>query len=458
MMFPAVSCPRPPRIGEPVRISVIGCGYLGSVHAVALVSDGHDVVAIDIDPDRVAGLSAGVAPFFEPGLDDALAAALATGRLRFAGDIAAATGSKVHFITVGTPQSSDGLAADVSAIDAVVGALAAHVAPGDLVVGKSTVPVGTAARLSTALAALAPGSHLAWNPEFLREGHAIADSVAPDRLVFGVAGGDPQSVAVQLLDEVYSAQRAAGVVRIVTDFATAELAKVAANAYLATRISFINTMADVADATGADVTVLADAIGLDPRIGRQYLNAGIGYGGGCLPKDIRGFLARGDELGLAPSFAALREVDAANLRRRAAMARRVAALLGGSASGRRVAVLGAAFKADSDDVRDSPALDVVQQLSNAGAIVSVADPRAAQNATDRLRGGGLAITVGTDWRETVRDAEIVLVLTEWQQYRDLDPAAVAGLAAGRIVVDGRNCLDPVRWREAGWTYQGVGRP
>ncbi len=433
-----------------MQISVIGCGYLGAVHAVCMAQLGHSVVGIDVDAAKVAGLAAGEVPFFEPGLSDLLAASLQSGRLRFSTAIDEVRGADVHFIAVGTPQADDSLAADLGYVDAAVTALLPHLASGSLVVGKSTVPVGTAARLADLIEAA--GARLAWNPEFLREGFAIADTLRPDRIVYGVRPGDGQSVTT--LDAVYAAAIDRETPRIVTDFATAELVKVAANAFLATKISFINAMADIADATGADVTQLAEAIGYDERIGRRFLNAGLGFGGGCLPKDIRGFLARADELGAGESLGFLREVDALNSRRRERMVGLAQELCGGSVAGARIAVLGLAFKPDSDDVRDSPALDVAVRLRELGAEVRATDPQAVSSS--RRIHPQLDYVASAE--DAVAGADLVLLLTEWQQYRELDPAAIGSLVTTRMLVDGRNCLDPASWRSAGWVYRAPGRP
>jgi UDPglucose 6-dehydrogenase len=433
-----------------MRISVIGCGYLGAVHASAMAELGHDVVGIDVDERKIADLQAARAPFFEPGLHDILTSATSSGRLRFSTDIAEAADAEVHFIAVGTPQSAGTNAADLRFVDAAFEGLLPHLAEGSLVVGKSTVPVGTAARLAARLADDAPHASLAWNPEFLREGFAVKDTIEPDRLVYGVA----DERAADLLDHVYRAAIEAGTPRIVTDFATAELVKVAANAFLATKISFINAMAEIAEATGADVTQLADAIGHDARIGRRFLNAGVGFGGGCLPKDIRAFSARAEELGRGDSVAFLKEVDAINLRRRRRVVDLALDALGGSVVGRRVAVLGVTFKPDSDDVRDSPALDVAVQLKGLGADVIATDPEGIANA--RARHPQLVYTEETD--DALRGADLVVLVTEWREYRSLDPVDVARLVANPVVIDGRNVLDPADWRAAGWEYRGLGRP
>ena len=433
-----------------MRISVIGCGYLGAVHAACMAELGHDVIGIDVDPAKIELLASGRVPFFEPGLADLLGSSLASGRLEFSTDLSQVAGADVHFVAVGTPQSADGNAADLSYVDAAFEALAAHLRPGDLVVGKSTVPVGTAARLADLVERT--GARLAWNPEFLREGFAVGDTLHPDRLVYGVRAGDDASVAA--LDGVYAATIADGTPRIVTDFATAELVKVSANAFLATKISFINAMAEIAEATGADVTQLADAIGHDARIGRRFLNAGLGFGGGCLPKDIRGFIARADELGVGDSLRFLTEVDTINLRRRERAAQLAVELAGGDVAGKRIAVLGLAFKPDSDDVRDSPALEVAARLAELGAHVVATDPEAIGTSRRQRPELEYVATVA----EAVTGADVVMLLTEWREYRELEPDDLGALVSSRTIIDGRNVLDPEAWRAAGWSYAGLGRP
>ena len=421
---------------------------MGAVHAACMAELGHDVVGIDVDASKIENLSAGRAPFFEPGLGDLLSPDNA--RLRFTTDIAAAEHARVHFIAVGTPQVAGGVAADLTYVDAAVEALLPHIGPGHLVVGKSTVPVGTAARLAELVAPT--GASLAWNPEFLREGFAVSDTLSPDRLVYGVDHRDDR--AAEVLDEIYKRPLEAGTPRIVTDYATAELVKVSANAFLATKISFINAMAEIAEVTGADVTTLADAIGYDARIGRRFLNAGVGFGGGCLPKDIRAFQARAEELGVGHSLAFLADVDDVNLRRRQRVVDLVAENLGGDLTGKAVTVLGLAFKPESDDVRDSPALDVAQRLADAGAVVRATDPEAIETSR-RIRPD---LDYVASIQEAISGADAIVVVTEWHQFRELDPVEVASWARGRVVVDGRNCLDASNWRSAGWTYAGLGRP
>ena len=435
-----------------MRISVIGCGYLGAVHAASMADLGHEVVGIDVDEAKIAELSAGRAPFFEPGLPEVLTSATASGRLRFTTDFSAAEGADVHFVAVGTPQSADGDAADLRFVDAAFSTLLEHVKPGDVLVGKSTVPVGTAGRLAELVADRAPEVTLTWNPEFLREGFAVQDTVSPDRLVYGVPAGEAGERAAGILNEVYAKAVAAGTPVIVTDYATAELVKVAANAFLATKISFINAMAEIAEVTGADVTRLADAIGHDARIGRRFLNAGVGFGGGCLPKDIRAFTARARELGRGDAVEFLVEVDKINLRRRD----RVVDLVreeAGELSGLRVAVLGLAFKPHSDDIRDSPALDVAVRLAEAGAVVTATDPEAVPNSRRRAP----QLTYAGSAEEAAAGADIVVLITEWPEFRELDPVALGELVAGKRIIDGRNVLDPAAWREAGWSFRGLGR-
>jgi len=434
-----------------VRLSVIGCGYLGAVHAAAMASIGHEVVGIDVDADKVAALSRGEAPFFEPGLPEFLTEGVASGRLTFTTDMSAAAGAKVHFVGVGTPQQRDGYAADLTYVNAAIDALLPHLRPGDIVAGKSTVPVGTAAGLAPRVAET--GATLVWNPEFLREGFAVKDTIDPDRLVVGLTPGHEE--AADVLREVYAPAVAKGTPFIVTDLATAELVKVAANAFLATKISFINAMAEIAEVTGADVTQLADAIGHDVRIGRRFLGAGIGFGGGCLPKDIRAFSARAEELGRGESVAFLRQVDEINLRRRDRAVQLVVEGLGGQVFEKKVAVLGAAFKPYSDDIRDSPALDVAVRLHGLGARVVVTDPEALANAA-RVHP---QLTYEASRDEAIRDADAIVLVTEWDEYRrELSPEHASSLTSGRVVVDGRNGWDAAAWRAAGWRYLGMGRP
>jgi UDPglucose 6-dehydrogenase len=437
-----------------MRISVIGCGYLGAVHAASMVELGHEVVGIDVDERKVAALCAGRAPFYEPGFEDLLQRALASGRLSFTSDVASAAGARVHFVCVGTPQKHGEYAADLRYVQAAAESLLQVVEPGDVVVGKSTVPVGTAAGLAALFAEKVPGSLVVWNPEFLREGLAVQDTLHPDRLVYGLPA-DPADAATAeaLLDEVYAPIVARGTPKVVTDHPTAEMVKTAANSFLATKISFINAMAELCEATGADVTQLADAIGHDERIGRRFLNAGLGFGGGCLPKDIRAFMARAGELGADQALTFLREVDNINMRRRIRMVELAREVCDGSLLGKHIAVLGASFKPDSDDIRDSPALNVAAQLQLQGAVVCVTDPAAVPNARREWPQLDYADTP----EQAAAGADAVLVLTEWRQYRELDPAAFGALVRQKRVLDGRNALDRDAWTAAGWTHRALGR-
>ncbi|KQV19363.1 MULTISPECIES: UDP-glucose/GDP-mannose dehydrogenase family protein [unclassified Kitasatospora] len=435
------------------KISVLGTGYLGATHAAGLAEMGFEVIGLDVDAAKVARLARGEVPFHEPGLDVLMRRHTSSGRLRFTTDFAeAAAFADVHFLAVGTPQSAEGGAADLTYLDAAIDALAPHLTRPCLVVGKSTVPVGTAARLTDRLVALAPAGgtvELAWNPEFLREGHAVADTLSPDRIVVGVRS----DVAEKLLREVYADILDRGTSFLVTDLATAELVKVAANSFLATKISFINAMAELCETTGADVTMLARAIGQDARIGPQFLNAGVGFGGGCLPKDVRAFRARARELGGTGAVDLLGAVDTINLRARSRVLALARDALGGELAGRRIAVLGAAFKPDTDDVRDSPALDVATAAARAGAVVTVYDPMAGP-------AGAVArpeLDFVPSLEAAVTGADLVLLLTEWDEFRTADPRRLAGWVRTPRLVDGRNALDHRAWAEAGWSVRAPGR-
>ncbi|MGE2736463.1 UDP-glucose dehydrogenase family protein [Mycolicibacterium vaccae] len=439
------------------QIAVFGTGYLGATHAACMAELGHNVLGVDIDEGKLAKLAAGELPFYEPGLPEVLRKNIDAGRLQFTTSYEeAADFADIHFIAVGTPQKHGELAADLCHVNSVVDSLGPLLTTPTVVFGKSTVPAGTAARLSLKLKEIAPAADevdLAWNPEFLREGFAVKDTLTPDRIVLGVDPNRPGKAEAAARD-VYASQIRSDIPFLVTDLATAELVKTAANAFLATKISFINAIAEVCEATGADVSVLADAIGHDARIGRRFLNAGIGFGGGCLPKDIRAFIAMAGELGAGQAFALLREVDGINMRRRNKMVELARQIAGGSFIGSRVAVLGAAFKPDSDDVRDSPALNIAGQMQLQGAAVSVYDPQAMQNARQLFP----TLEYTPDALTACSGADVVMILTEWQQFVSLNPAELAGVVRQRNVIDGRNCLSPATWRAAGWTYRGIGRP
>ena len=429
------------------RLSVIGAGYLGVTHAVCMAHLGHSVTVIDTDQAKLDKLSQGIVPFHEPSLATMLSETLASGRLHFTSSWdEVAKNADVHFLCVGTPQKPDSGAADLSQVHSAIASLAAHVTSG-VVVGKSTVPVGTAATLADQLG---PDVHLVWNPEFLREGFAVEDTLHPDRIVLGVR----TPADADVVKDVYKDTIAAGTPVLETDYATAELVKVAANAFLATKISFINAFADLADTVGADITALADAIGHDTRIGRRFLNERVGFGGGCLPKDIRALHARASELGVGEQFEFLAAVDAINKSRRATVVERTVLALDGQLEHKVIAILGAAFKPDSDDVRDSPALHIAHELADAGATVKVHDPV----AIPALQGkhGDLVLCESID--EVLTDADIVLHLTEWRDYRDIDPSHAASLVRSKVLIDGRNILDLGRWSAAGWSVTYLGKP
>ncbi|MFE3830006.1 UDP-glucose dehydrogenase family protein [Streptomyces sp. NPDC059092] len=447
-----------------LKITVIGTGYLGATHAAAMAELGFEVLGLDVVPEKIELLSAGRVPMYEPGLEELLRKHVAgiegsTGRLRFTMDWAeVAEFGDVHFVCVNTPQKHGEYACDMSYVDAAVESLAKHLTRPALVVGKSTVPVGSADRLAARIAEVAPAGReveLAWNPEFLREGFAVQDTLHPDRIVIGVRGAGGAE-AERTLREVYATPIGEGSPFVVTDFPTAELVKTSANSFLATKISFINAMAEVCEAAGGDVVKLAEALGYDERIGKKFLRAGIGFGGGCLPKDIRAFMARAGELGADQALTFLREVDSINMRRRGHMVELARDAVGADSSflGKRVAVLGATFKPDSDDVRDSPALNVAGQIHLQGGQVTVYDPKGMANARRLFPTLGYAESA----LDAVRGAHVVLHLTEWREFRELDPAVLGAVAARPLILDGRNALDPQRWRAAGWTYRAMGRP
>lgn len=440
-----------------MRCTVFGTGYLGATHAACMAELGHDVIGVDVDPGKVAKLSDGVVPFYEPGLEDVLRRNLDAGRLRFTTSYAeAAAHADVHFLGVGTPQKKGEYAADLKYVHAVVDTLAPLLERPSVIIGKSTVPVGTADALGARARALSSTDvEVAWNPEFLREGFAVKDTLRPDRLVLGV---DRERAAAgwveDLVREIYADLIAAEVPFLLTDLATAELVKVSANAFLATKISFINAVSEVCEATGADVTMLADALGYDARIGRRFLNAGLGFGGGCLPKDIRAFMARSGELGADHAVAFLREVDNINMRRRTKVVDMAARACGGSLLGANVAVLGAAFKPESDDVRDSPALNVAGMIQLHGAVVTVYDPKALENSRRVFP----TLNYATSVTEACERADVVLVLTEWDEFTALRPQDLDRVVRARSIIDGRNCLNRATWRAAGWVYAGLGTP
>ena len=434
-----------------MKISVIGCGYLGAVHAACMAQLGHDVVGVDIDAARVEMLAAGKAPFHEPEFDELLAKGVESGKLSFTTDFSEVADARIHFIGVGTPQKADGNGADMTYVHAAVDALLPHLGQAEgpsVVVGKSTVPVGTADTLEDKV--VAAGGILIWNPEFLRESFAVQDTLRPDRLVYGLSKDEARAdESLAVLDQVYADIIQAGTPRLVMDFPTAELVKVSANSFLAMKISFINAMAEIADATGANVTKLAEAIGMDDRIGRKFLRAGIGFGGGCLPKDTLAFQARSEELGLK-SLDFLTNVNEINERRRQHAVDLAVEELG-SVEGKRIAILGAAFKPDTDDTRESPALDIARRLKALGADVIITDPAAGPVLLARDPDAPIAQNA----HEAVKGSDATLLLTEWDGFKSLDPNSLE--PKRKIIIDGRNAIDPATWKSAGWTYRGMGR-
>ncbi|AQA24590.1 nucleotide sugar dehydrogenase family protein [Rhodococcus sp. MTM3W5.2] len=439
-----------------MRCTVFGTGYLGATHAACMAELGHEVLGVDIDPGKVAKLSGGEVPFYEPGLAQVLKRNIDAGRLHFTTSYPdAAAFADLHFLGVGTPQKKGEYGADLRHVHSVIDTLAPLLDRPAVIVGKSTVPVGTAAELGARARELAPAGaevEVAWNPEFLREGFAVEDTLRPDRLVLGVDPARPGR-AEALIRRLYARLIEDEVPFLLTDLPTAELVKVSANAFLATKISFINAISEVCEATGADVTQLADALGYDARIGRRFLNAGLGFGGGCLPKDIRAFMARAGELGADQALTFLREVDSINMRRRTKMVELATRACGGSLLGANIAVLGAAFKPESDDVRDSPALNVAGMMQLHGAVVSVFDPKALDNSRRLFP----TLNYATSVEEACDNADAVLLATEWDEFKALRPEGLAETVRSKVLIDGRNCLDPAEWAAAGWTYRGLGR-
>ena len=434
--------------------SVFGCGYLGVTHAACMAELGHDVVGVDVDLREITLLSNGQVAFYEPALQELVDRHVRSGNLRFttfgADD---ARNARIHFICVGTPQRGGSNAADTRYVDAVIGELAPQLTAGSLVVGKSTIRLATATRLAAQLRKLSPPGQdvaLAWSPEFLREGHSVHDTLNPDRLVLGVS----DAWAERLLREIYAPLMSNGVPLVVTDLPTAELIKYGANAFLATKISFINALAELCEATGADVTVIAEVLAYDARIGSQFLAPGLGFGGGCLSKDIRALHACARELGVGDAVSFLSDVDHINMRRRARTVDLIAQKVGWAMSGRRIAILGAPFKPDSDDVRDSPALHVANDIQQAGGDVVIYDPRAMANARRVYPALAYARTV---W-DACRGADVVALLTEWPEFRDISTDELGKVVSERHIVDARNALSAADWLRVGWSYTALGRP
>jgi UDPglucose 6-dehydrogenase len=433
-----------------LTLSVIGTGYLGATHAAGMAELGFEVIGIDTDEHKIEALATGRLPFYEPGLPDLLKRSLDSGRLRFTTDFAQIKYADVHFVCVGTPQRKDGNAADLTYVFAAIRAIAKVAKDGSLIVGKSTVPVGTAEQLLGEIHQLNPTLDLAWNPEFLREGFAVEDTLHPNRIVVGVQNDRAETTLKHVYAKLFSEQ----IPWVCTDLRTAELVKSAANAFLTTKISFINAMAEVCDAAGADVMTLATAIGYDPRIGHRFLQAGIGFGGGCLSKDLRGFMARAEELGAREALDFLSDIDSINLRARQRMVELAVTELGGDVVGKKIFVLGAAFKPDSDDVRDSPALVISDALKQRGTRIVIHDPKAIANAKERFPHLDFDPIIASG----ARGADLVLHLTEWNEYREIDPVELGLVVSHRRIIDGRNALSPAIWQNAGWNYVAPGRP
>jgi len=439
-----------------MRLSVIGCGHLGAVHAACMAEIGHDVLGVDIDEGKIALLNSGKSWFHEPGLDETLARNVSAGRLRFSTNfVDAAEFGRVHFLGVATPGQPGG-SYDLSQVCAAVTSLAQHAHGPCLIVGKSTVPPGTAASLHAiaADASQAENIEIAWNPEFLREGCAVQDTLVPDRIVIGTTSDSAEAI----LREIYQPLTDSGIPFVVTDFATAELVKGAANAFLASKISFINAMADICAKVNGDVRALAGALGLDPRIGQSFLKAGIGYGGACLPKDVRGLAAFAEQAGARSASELLMLVDAINMARRDQVVRLVEEAAGAvpeagysqaenSLGGRRVAVWGAAFKPGTDDVRDSPGLDLANRLHLLGAEVTVYDPMATGNA--------LTVSPELAYADSafaaLDQAEVVVLAAAWPEFAEINPAAAGAAVASMTIVDACQGIDTATWQEVGWS-------
>jgi UDPglucose 6-dehydrogenase len=437
-----------------MRVSVIGCGHLGIPHAAAMAEIGHEVIGVDLDQTKIDRLNAGDCPIYEEGLPELLSTHTASGRLRFTTSLAeAAAFADVHFLAVGTPIDADGRSYDTGQVFGAARALAPHLTRPCVIIGKSTVTVGTTRDLAALLARLSPAGEsveVVWNPEFLREGHAIEDTLRPDRIVAGV----PSQHAEDVVREVYAPLLRNRIPLFVTDPPTAELIKGAANAYLGMKISFINGVADMCATAGADVHQLTEAIGVDPRIGRGGLNAGPGYGGGCLPKDVRAFTASARALGAHDAATLLRAAERVNEGRPAAALDLIEQTLGRTVDGVRVTVWGASFKAGTDDVRESPALAIATLMHQRGAQVTVHDPHAVPTAL--VRHPELDYTESLE--ESAKGAELIVLATEWPQFRDADPKALAALVTVPVLVDLRNLLHADVWRTAGWTVRQLGRP
>jgi UDPglucose 6-dehydrogenase len=438
-----------------MRLAVVGCGYLGVTLAAAMAKLGNEVIGVDVDAAKVISLNRGIAGFFEPDVDELLARHVATGAQAFTTSYREALDfSDVVFLTVGTPPVPGGSHYDLTHLRAAVRQIAAEVRRPTVVIGKSTVQVGTAHDLSRLIRHEYPGSarmiRVAWMPEFVRESSAVTDTLAPSRIVIGIEPGDKD--IAHLVRKLHGDAVSAGTRFIVTNLATAELAKCAANAFLATKLSFINAMAELCEVAGGDVEQLAEVLASDPRIGPGGMRPGLGFGGGCLPKDIRAFARSAHDLGIPESLRFLQEVDAINLRRRDRVVDLAIELCQPDVRGTRVAVWGAAFKPGTDDIRDSPALAVADRMSQLGASVVVCDPRASGNG----RSAHPQLEFDHCPTRAASGSHLLLHLTEWPDFKSVDPRMLASVVAQRNIIDARGSLDAASWELAGWTYRRLG--
>ncbi|MGI8705503.1 MAG: UDP-glucose dehydrogenase family protein [Sphingomicrobium sp.] len=433
-----------------MRIAMIGTGYVGLVSGACFADFGHDVTCIDKDSDKIAALNAGRMPIWEPGLEGLVKANVDHGRLAFTTYLGKGVqGAEAVFIAVGTPARRGDGHADLTYVFAAVRELARALKGPAVVITKSTVPVGTGDRIAEILAqeGAPAGTAVASNPEFLREGAAIADFKHPDRIVVGAE----DERAREVLREIYRPLFLNKAPILFTGRRTAELTKYAANAFLATKISFINEVADLCEAVGADVQEVARGIGLDNRIGAKFLHAGPGYGGSCFPKDTLALLRTSEEAGVEQRI--VRTVVEVNDQRKQNMAARVVNALGGDVDGKRIGVLGLAFKPNTDDMRDAPSIPLIQSLINQGAAVTAFDPAAMGHAAPLLPG----LECATDAYAVSDGADALVIVTEWDEFRGLDLDKLAKRMRGRALVDLRNVYDPEEAERAGLEYRGIGR-
>ncbi len=431
------------------RIAVIGTGYVGLITAVGLADFGNTVTGADIDAEKIGRLQGGEPVIYEPGLAEYLRKNLDSGRLAFSSDVGAAVrGAAVVFNTVGTPPQADG-DVDLSQVYSVIDMIRENLDSYKTIVTKSTVPVGTNRQIQQRLAGSVEPERFdaVSNPEFLREGKAVQDFFHPDRIVIGCESEKARAVMSEIYRPLYLIERPF----VWCGLETAELIKYASNAFLATKVTFINQIANLCEAVGADVHTVARAIGMDGRIGPKFLHPGPGYGGSCLPKDTAALVKSGERSGAEMSV--VREVILANQRQPLRIVAKLERALG-SLRGKTVAVLGLAYKAETDDVRDSPSLRILRELLERGARVQTHDPQAMASARRLLPSG---VRYGQDAFEAVRGADGLILATEWNEYRNIDLGKVKELMRGDCLIDSRNLLDPERARAVGFRYQGVGR-